>query len=161
MKKLFLSLLTLSLLCFGQTSQFTNEAPSEINLDNKESVQYEFTMKPKVEIAYYVGQQYFTRLQGADTTNFRYGQFLTRTGLDFNFGPFTLYFDTNIYMNKSTNSASFAPNLAEFYSGLKIDITNKIALKVEHLCIHSLRSWGNDAPNLYGGYNKISLSYGY
>lgn len=89
-----------------------------------------------------------------------YGSFRVRTGADYTIKRFTAYFDQSVYMKLS--KTSFSPLQAEWYVGVKYNITSKINLQVEHLCIHpvSPRLLGQGV-RLYGGYNMISINYGY
>lgn len=91
-----------------------------------------------------------------------YGSFRVRVGGEYRFKRFSAYFDQNVYMNKAQN-ISFQPLQAEWYTGVKFHIAKELSLKAEHMCMHPILSDVSvkATPRVYGGYNMISLSYGY
>lgn len=92
----------------------------------------------------------------------RYGRFRVRIGGEYRIKRLGLYFDQNVYMIKA-NSIFYRPLQAEWYTGAKFYITNDISIKAEHLCMHPIMSdvLSKNNSRVYGGYNMISISYGY
>lgn len=91
-----------------------------------------------------------------------YGNFRVRIGADYEFKHFSVYFDQSIFMNKSKN-ITFQPLQAEWYAGAKIKIYKKIYFQYEHMCVHPIISNNTfeKQSKIYGGYNMLSISYGY
>lgn len=162
--KYFLILL-LSAICFCQESAFTSETYNEINLRNKyeSSVDFKFSVVPKAELEYFIGREKFSRfISENDTFDFNYGQLKTRVGLDFKYGSFTLYFDTDTYMNKSKKGFTFDPTHVDFFSGFSINIKENIKLSFVHLCQHPVTTYSaNKKDSMYGGFSSIKISYNY
>ena len=92
----------------------------------------------------------------------RYGSFRVRIGGEYAIKKLSVHFEQHVYMNKAKN-VTFAPTQAEWYAGVKYKFTDKIMVKYEHMCTHPVGSDGSQATqtSLYGGYNMISVSYGY
>ena len=94
----------------------------------------------------------------------RYGSYRLRIGADYaikKFPALALTFDQHVYMNR-LRGLSFQPKQAEWYVGAKLTV-KKITFKFEHLCIHAVTGDGSYElqTRLYGGYNMLSVSYGY
>lgn len=89
-----------------------------------------------------------------------YGEFRLRMGAEYKYKDFSAYLDQNIYMDKASG-VTFTPLQAEWFAGLKVEIKKGLFLKYEHYCIHPIETDGNIKTNVYGGYDLISLSYGY
>lgn len=87
------------------------------------------------------------------------GNFRIRTGADYSFLGITAYYDQAIYMNKA-RGAMFSPLQAEWYAGAKYTLWG-LTVKAEHLCIHPIGTFGVERMKRYGGYNMISVGYGY
>jgi hypothetical protein len=87
------------------------------------------------------------------------GNFRIRTGADYSFRGMTAYYDQAIYMNKS-RGVTFDPLQAEWYAGVKYTRWG-LTMKAEHLCIHPIGTYGVERIARYGGYNMISVGYGY
>jgi hypothetical protein len=88
------------------------------------------------------------------------GMFRVRVGADYSIKKFTIYFDQKVYMNKASG-VSFRPLQAEWFAGLSYSITAKVKVTYEHLCIHPILTDGKDQTKIFGGYDVISISYGY
>ncbi len=89
-----------------------------------------------------------------------YGNFRVRIGAEYQVKKWTAYFDQNIYMIKSSG-ISFQPLQAEWFAGVKYEIVKGLVAKYEHLCIHPIQTNGGIKTGAYGGYNMISIGYGY
>lgn len=89
-----------------------------------------------------------------------FGNFRVRIGAEYQIKKVSVYFDQSIYMNKAQNVA-FVPLQAEWYAGMKYEIVKGVSLKYEHLCIHPIQTNGGIKTGAYGGYNMISIGYGY
>ena len=91
-----------------------------------------------------------------------YGNYRIRVGADYKIKKISLFFDQFVYMSKPSG-VSFKPVQAEWYAGIRYNITKEIRVEFEHLCIHSVQSNIGYDPQAkqYGGYNMISINYGY
>lgn len=94
-----------------------------------------------------------------ESFNVYQGNFRTRIGADLSYKNATLYFDQHLYMQRL--GIQFDPTEAYWFAGAKYRI-NKFEIKAEHLCIHPVNTYSNRwRAKYYGGYNMISVSYGY
>lgn len=89
-----------------------------------------------------------------------YGNFRVRIGAEYQVKKWTAYFDQNIYMEKSSG-VSFQPLQAEWFVGVKYEIVKGLVAKYEHLCIHPIQTDNIIITTVYGGYDMVSISYGY
>lgn len=92
-----------------------------------------------------------------------YGTFRVRIGADYRFKRFSAYFDQHVYMVKD-QSFTFRPLQVDWYAGFKYRIGTNIHIQVEHLCIHPVASDRQNLifqPRVLGGYNMLSINYGY
>ena len=87
------------------------------------------------------------------------GRFRIRTGADYSVKGVAGYFDQTVYMNEG-RGGTFAPLQAEWYVGIKYTIRG-ITVRAEHLCIHPIGTSGFNEVKQYGGYNMVSIGYGY
>jgi len=127
-------------------------------------------LKPRASFDYFIGGYSTKNVKSLSTSTgmveadalMRYGYFRTRIGAEYTVNRLSLYFDNYLYMNKSIN-ISFRPLQSEWYAGIKFKIYNSIHIKYEHLCIHPVISDGSYElqTRLYGGYDMVSISYGY
>ncbi|MBV5348867.1 hypothetical protein JZU61_04325 [bacterium] len=126
--------------------------------------------KPRAAFDYFPGTYHVRFVQslpastGLDewATTKNYGSFRVRMGADYTYKRLTAYFDQYVYMDKS-EGISFQPLQAEWYAGMKFRISDGLHLRFEHLCIHPILSSGSYITQIrmYGGYNMVSISYGY
>jgi len=87
------------------------------------------------------------------------GDVRTRLGLEASYKKFSVYFDQHLYMDYA--GGQFDPNTAYWYAGAKYK-WKFLDFKFEHLCIHPINTYSMQyRPRYYGGYNMISISYGY
>ena len=87
------------------------------------------------------------------------GHFRVRTGADYSVRGVTGYFDQTVYMNEG-RGGTFLPLQAVWYVGVKYTRWG-LTVKAEHLCIHPIGASGMDGIKQYGGYNMVSIGYGY
>lgn len=120
-------------------------------------------LKPRIAFDYFPGG-YNTQLNipvalscGAQEWNVDVprGNFRIRIGADYSI----FYFDQSIYMNKGIG-ASFNPIQAEWAVGIKYKYKG-LTFRFEHLCIHPIGNSGIEAVKIYGGYDMISVGWGY
>lgn len=127
------------------------------------SAQLSAQFTPKASFDYFVGGYGIrtTDKLTARSSTVSYGNFRIRVGAEYAIKKLSAYFDQNVYANKGAD-ISFSPIQAEWFVGVKFSLTKKINFKYEHLCTHPILSDWNPIENrLYGGYDMISVSYGY
>jgi hypothetical protein len=125
--------------------------------------------KPKIAVDYFIGgfsektiiQVVDGSMKHDNSIFIRNGEMRIRTGADYKYKGLTAYFDQHIYMDKSKGIV-FQPLSARWFVGLKYKVTKDITFNYEHLCIHPIQTDNNDTRSkIYGGYDMISVSYGY
>jgi hypothetical protein len=105
---------------------------------------------------------YLLKVQGADL-NYNivdYGTFRARIGAEASYRRFAIGFTQHVYM-RHWNSFTFRPMQAEWFVNASFRLTDKLKLSVEHLCVHPVRTDGVRNVEVFGGYNMVSVSYGY
>lgn len=103
---------------------------------------------------------YQMKLQNSNTNYIvNYGTFRARVGAEVTYKSFAAGFSQNVYMEKGRNA--FRPLQAEWFVNVSFKLTDKIKVSIEHLCVHPVRSDGIERIEMFGGYNMISVSYGY
>lgn len=121
-------------------------------------------LKPRIAFDYFPGgyntQLYISDL-GVDVPR---GDFCIRTGAEYSIlnmarVPMMFYFDQSVYMNKG-RGANFNPIQAEWAVGIKYKYKG-LTFRFEHLCIHPIGNSGIEAVKIYGGYDMISVGWGY
>lgn len=124
------------------------------------SISVSAQLNPKIAFDYFPNN-YVVKIAAATSgaTNY-YGMFRVRVGADYSIKKLTVYFDQKVYMNKASG-ISFRPMQAEWYVGLRYSVTDKIKIGYEHLCIHPIEAYAVYHSKVYGGYDVISISYGY
>ena len=71
----------------------------------------------------------------------------------------SVYTNQILYMDINSIS-SYQPTLGEWFIGVTYSPLPKVKFKIEHLCVHPIKTdVRTDQKSLYGGYNKISVSY--
>lgn len=92
--------------------------------------------------------------------DYKYANFMFRTGLDAKYKKFTVYYDTKIWCN--AYGLKFDPHQAVFEVGATYQINEKLKFTACHICRHPLSADnGTKHDGLYGGGNAITISYGY
>ncbi len=116
-------------------------------------------LKPKFALDYFTTNSVvFSSTK--DAFQYTYPNYRVRMGCDLTYKKFTLYFDQHIYM-KSVAITKFDPYQAYWYVGCNYKVSKNIKISYEHLCIHPITYFSIPRDNLFGGYNMISISYGY
>jgi len=125
--------------------------------------------KPKVAFDYFPTKRGCTFKVGDEIAFL--GDYRTRIGLDFtgkvpinkNFVrdlTYTAFTDIHTYMDFANRGVQFSPNLVNFYIGVNLSY-KKFKLEYKHLCVHPTKVDGRKSLDVYGGYDMVSLSYGY
>ena len=92
--------------------------------------------------------------------DYKYANFMFRTGLDAKYKKFTVYYDTKIWCN--AYGLKFDPHQASFELGVTYQVNDKIKINAHHTCLHPLSTDnGHTHDQLYGGGDVITVSYGY
>lgn len=125
------------------------------------SIGYSQKIQPKIAVDYFPKEynlKFQNPLRDISFTVY-HGDFRTRLGGEFIYKKASVYFDQHIYMKYSDKS--FDPTEAYWYVGAKYS-TKYIKIQFEHLCIHPINTYSSQyRTKYYGGYNTISISYGY
>lgn len=124
------------------------------------SISVSAQLNPKIAFDYFP-KNYGIKVTtpSAEIINY-YGLFRVRLGADYTIKKFTVFFNQNVYMNKYSG-ITFRPLQAEWFAGLSYSITAKVKVTYEHLCIHPILTDGKSQTKIFGGYDVISISYGY
>lgn len=118
-------------------------------------------IQPKIAVDYFQRKYHLTfeNPNTNDVFSVYHGDFRTRLGAELTYKKASIYFDQHLYMNKS--GLSFDPTQAYWYVGATYK-WKFLNFKAEHLCIHPISTYSNQwRTKYYGGYNMISVSYGY
>lgn len=118
-------------------------------------------IQPKIAVDYFTNKYdlKFDNPNTNDVFTVQQGNFRTRIGAELSYKKASIYFDQHLYMNKV--GSQFDPTEAYWYAGAKYK-WKFIDFKFEHLCIHPINTYSNQyRSRYYGGYNMISISYGY
>ena len=87
------------------------------------------------------------------------GDIRTKLGGEFTYKKASVYFDQHLYMDYA--GAQFDPVQAYWFVGATYTYKS-IKFKYEHECIHPINTYSNQwRTRFYGGYDMISISYGY
>lgn len=89
-----------------------------------------------------------------------FGNFRTKTAIEFSYGNVSLEFDNHFYMKKD-KGFEFSPTRADFFVNLSYKISDKVKIYSEHLCTHPVISQNIRTNNFNGGYTSFGISYGY
>lgn len=125
------------------------------------SVVYGQKVQPKIAVDFFPREYHLTFQNPMNNSVFSvdHGDFRTRLGAEFTYKKASAYFDQHIYMDYA--GGAFDPTQAYWYVG----VTYKwkfFNFKAEHLCVHPISTYSNQwRTKYYGGYNMISVSYGY
>lgn len=71
---------------------------------------------------------------------------------------FGIISNTTIYMNKD-KGFQFAPTQADFRLDFMYHITDKLELSIGHQCLHGISSTFIERRQLFGGYDKMRITY--
>lgn len=84
-----------------------------------------------------------------------------KLGAEYKYHKLSAYFNNTIWIVPQ-GLTKYQPEIEKFDIGLNFYVTDKIKLNFEHCCIHNIETpkYINNHP-LTGGYNQISISYGY
>ena len=94
-------------------------------------------------------------------TSYRLPNFKFRTGLEMKYKKVSAYYDSSFLCEYK--GTSFAPKQAIFEIGASYEVIKNIKVGASHCCLHPLHSDSDHAYNggVFGGYNQITISYGY
>lgn len=118
-------------------------------------------IQPKIAVDYFVGGYHYRVDNPMSNTVFSidHGNCRARIGAEFSYKQASVYFDQHVYMKNS--GLSFDPTQAYWWVGASY-FWRQIKIKYEHECIHPINTYsGQYRSKYYGGYDMVSISYGY
>ena len=124
------------------------------------TVSAQISVKPKAALEYGVDNG-FQWVIHHPYHPYEFGNFRAKSGIDFIYGKVSLEFDTHFYMTRISGERSFAPTRADFFATLSYNITDKVRVYAENLCMHPVVTTGLLNKSFNGGYTSFGISYGY
>lgn len=127
------------------------------------------TLQPKVAFDYFPNSLGYTFMVNNELAEL--GRYRTRVGIDFIGNipinkPFikdikyNVFTDIHTHMNFANRGLRFDPKIVNFYIGANLSY-KKFKIEYKHLCVHPTKSHTSIPIQVYGGYDMISISYGY
>lgn len=124
------------------------------------SASAQFSFVPKASLDYYPKHSIKITQGNLLNTIYSYSPISMQIGGELKYKNLaSVYIHQQVFMKpKAINK--YQPTLAKWFFGCTLKIIDNLHLKYEHLCIHQIKTdLPSDNVGLFGGYDKISLSY--
>ena len=125
------------------------------------SASAQFKIVPRGSIDYY--PRYAIKVKESPSSRgqaYYFSPISTQVGAELEYKKYASIYMHQVLFMDFNSIAKYQPTLGEWFVGVKLHPIDKVTISVEHVCIHPIRTdTPNDRKCLYGGYNKISVSY--